>query len=82
MSLRKLTCKERDNMLGDYSDWHVGASLTDAYGRFGEPLITTTWGRGQERIEDIRHPHHGEYAPTVEDREPCEHYYWIEEKDD
>lgn len=78
--MKTLTCKERDELLGDFEDWHVGASLTDPHGHFGEPTIMTEWGRGNERLKDIRHPHYGEYAPGKDgDREPCEHYYWIEE---
>lgn len=80
-SMKMLSCQERDDLLGDYSGWHVAASLTDPNGRFGSPLITTTWGRNDERIEDIRHPHFGEYAPGTEgDLEPCKHYYWIEQE--
>jgi len=81
-SVKLLTCKERDALLGDYTDWEVAASLTDPHGNFGTPTITTTWARDLERLEDIRHPHYGEYAPGPEgDAEPCEHYYWIEEQE-
>ncbi|WP_053387020.1 hypothetical protein [Leucobacter japonicus] len=71
---RKLTCDERDAILhadGRYEGWSVAASLTDAYGEFGDPRIETTWERDGRRIKDVRHPHMGSYSPP--DRKPCEH---------
>lgn len=81
--MRALTCKERDNILhsaGRYVGWEVAASLTDAFGEFGEPRIETTWARGNERVRDVRHPHVGSYSRP--DRKPCEHYAWEEQDDD
>lgn len=81
--VRELTCEERDAVLhegGRYEGWRVESSLTDAYGEYGEPIITTTWGRGDVRVKDVRHPHHGNYSPP--DRKPCEHYTWTEKEDD
>lgn len=78
MSVEKLTCAARDEQLLDpktgrpHNSWKVVSSLTDAYGEFGEPLITTTWERGDTQIEDVRHPKRGQYSPH--DERPCEHY--------
>lgn len=78
MSVEKLTCAERDELLLDlytgrlHESWKVASSLTDAYGEFGEPLITTTWERCDTQIEDVRHPKLGQYSPP--DERPCEHY--------
>lgn len=79
----KLTCEERDAILhadGRYGGWSVYSSLTDAYGEFGEPRISTTWERDGRLIEDIRHPHHGSYSPP--DRKPCEHWELDKEQTD
>lgn len=78
MSVEKLTCAERDALLLDsetgrpHDSWGIASSLTDAYGEFGEPLITTTWERGDTQVEDVRHPKLGQYSPP--DERPCEHY--------
>lgn len=75
--MRKISCTEADELFGDLTGWHVEAALTDAYGEYGEPRIETTWGRDNQRLQTVRHPHYGQYAPGPEgDREPCEHYFW------
>ena len=80
--MKKLACAEADELLGDYTGWHVEAALTDAYGEFGDPRIETTWGRGTQRVQTVRHPHYGQYAPGKDgDRAPCEHYCWYVEDD-
>jgi hypothetical protein len=68
---KKLTCAERDELIGDADEWGVGAGLTDMDGDFGVPIIDTTWERGVERVRDIRHW-------GREDEHPCEHFYWKE----
>lgn len=79
--MKKLTCSETDKLLGDYTGWHVESTLTDPHGHFGDPRIETTWGRGNQRVQSIRDPHYGQYAPGPDgDREPCEHYYWEEKE--
>jgi hypothetical protein len=79
----RLTCVQRDEILGSpiSEEWCVESGVTDAYGKFGEPRIETTWCRGTERVKDVRHPALGQYSPTPErpDVRPCEHFYWIEE---
>lgn len=77
MTVKKLTCEERDAILevenGRVSDnWSIYASLSDAHGEYGEPLITTTWEREGRLIKDVRHPFEGSYS--LPDREPCEHF--------
>lgn len=78
MSIKKLTCAERDEILIDSEtgkipdSWVVVSGLTDVYGEFGIPRVETTWGRGDVQVEDIRHPKMGQYSPP--DECPCEHY--------
>lgn len=75
----KISCVERDRLYKLYeSEWKVYSSLTDMSGTFGEPMIQTTWGVGNIRLEDTR------YLETFYvDGEPynkaCEHYQWIVE---
>lgn len=83
--LRTLTCEERNEQLLDpatgypAAEWGVESSCTDLAGSYGEPLIDTTWGNGDRRIKDVRHPAGPEGGP---DRKPCEHYAWREKDDE
>lgn len=78
----QITCEQRNELLGSpiTPDWHVESGLTDPNGQFGEPRIETTWGRGDERVRDVRHPALGHYTPSPEhpDVRPCEHWHWVE----
>lgn len=73
---RKLTCRERDEILLDpvthrvADDWGIESSLTDLSGEFGKPRIETTWTLAGRRIQDIRHPSPDGAADVA----PCEHY--------
>lgn len=79
--MKQITCKERDRLLADHSDWKVYSSLTDMYGSTtGSPRIETVWHRGTWRLEDMRFP--DPYNTLGEDAEPCVHYFWEEEDED
>ncbi|GAA2030794.1 hypothetical protein GCM10009720_08800 [Yaniella flava] len=75
--MRKIPCPEADELLGGHTQWCIETTLTDAYGVYGDPRVETTWGRDNQRLQTVRHPHYGQDAPGLEgDREPCEHYFW------
>lgn len=74
--VRRLTCKERDDVLIDpgtgrpYERATVESGRADMTGKFGEPRIETLWSIDGSLIRDIRHP-----SPDGgTDRAPCEHY--------
>lgn len=83
---RKITCAERETIVRErgyyYPDEHIGgltvhSSLTDHYGQYGMPKVSTEWGtyEGDPVLRDVRHPAEDlEHNPRAKDRLPCEHY--------
>lgn len=78
---KKITCAERDTIMhatGRYDGWEVHSGLTDLDGEFGQPRVETVWGKGNQRVRDVRHPDAG----GGDDVRPCEHYQWAVTEED
>lgn len=79
--IAKLTCEQRDQLLGGASfnkEYSVWSGWTDLTGELGEPRVETLWGPKHTDnahpalgIRDIRHPG----LEGALDLVPCEH--WI-----
>lgn len=79
--LAKLTCQQRDSILGHgtganevYKPW---SSVTDFVGEYGEPRVETVWAPDFAYdkfvvvgVHDILHPSHD----NTQDVQPCEHW--------